>query len=421
MMSAPLIALTLLLLVSCVVFLVYQDASTGDSVTDGNDGNLHRRWFGGRRAMARVLDRRKHNEHFERKGFDPAAETYAHDVLHDHEDEHEDHEHGDFRYEGMYDAGDSYDGDAEWDQDHYNGDYFDEDFNITERLITLFPSIDSDGNLMVTVEEMEARHYENGLNSSRTRSEQEFNTTDEDGSGTVTLKEYLKEDFFDNLLTPEGMKSKPDPNKHSPEGDDQATDQHAEDGEDTEDNHYTREWARTMARQFSAADADKDGVLNKDEFHNFLNPEDSGDESLMAVLLAEDVSDRDDNRDGALSFEEFEQSLWYALSSGESTEEETGEWNEQKDKQRAEAKFTEIDSDKDGLVTPHELKAVAKQLHPSEADYAKEQAAHMVEQADGDGDGKLTLDEMKENPYVFYSAAFRKDSSYDDTYHDEFR
>ena len=209
--------------------------------------------------------------------------------------------------------------------------------------------------MVVTVEEMEAWHYENGLNSSRTRSEQEFNTTDEDGSGTVTLKEYLKEDFFDNLLTPEGMKSKPDPNKHSPEGDDQATDQHAEDGEDTEDNHYTREWARTMARQFSAADADKNGVLNKDEFHNFLNPEDSGDESLMAVLLAEDVSDRDDNRDGALSFEEFEQSLWYALSSGESTEEETGEWNEQKDKQRAEAKFTEIDSDKDGLVTPHEL------------------------------------------------------------------
>lgn len=41
-------------------------------------------------------------------------------------------------------------------------------------------------------------------------------------------------------------------------------------------------------------------------------------------------------------------------------------------------------------------------------------------QADSDKDGRLTLTEMIDNPYVFYSAIFN-DEDEDSDYHDEFR
>lgn len=45
----------------------------------------------------------------------------------------------------------------------------------------------------------------------------------------------------------------------------------------------------------------------------------------------------------------------------------------------------------------------------------------MLLQADADKDGRLTLLEMIENPYVFYSAIFTDDDDEDYDYHDEFR
>lgn len=42
-------------------------------------------------------------------------------------------------------------------------------------------------------------------------------------------------------------------------------------------------------------------------------------------------------------------------------------------------------------------------------------------QADTDKDGRLSLAEMIENPYVFYSAIFNEDDDDDYEHHDEFR
>lgn len=99
-----------------------------------------------------------------------------------------------------------------------------------------------------------------------------------------------------------------------------------------------------------------------------------------------------------------------------------------------------------------ELLPVIGKLHPSERYYAKQQADYIISQvyfyllfifqlisyqlyvscsiikgnflhllqADIDKDGRLTLAEMIENPYVFYSAIFSEDED-DYEYHDEFR
>lgn len=42
-------------------------------------------------------------------------------------------------------------------------------------------------------------------------------------------------------------------------------------------------------------------------------------------------------------------------------------------------------------------------------------------QADADKDGRLTLTEMIDSPYVFYSAVFNEDEDGDYGFHDEFR
>lgn len=43
----------------------------------------------------------------------------------------------------------------------------------------------------------------------------------------------------------------------------------------------------------------------------------------------------------------------------------------------------------------------------------------LILQADADKDGRLTLTEMIESPYVFYTAVFNEDD--EDELHDEFR
>jgi len=82
--------------------------------------------------------------------------------------------------------------------------------------------------------------------------------------------------------------------------------------------------------------------------------------------------------------------------------------------------FAELDKDGDGYLSDVELLPVIGKLHPSERYYAKQQADYIISQADGDKDGRLTLTEMIDNPYVFYSAIFNEDSE-DEEYHDEFR
>ncbi|KAG0457750.1 hypothetical protein HPP92_022907 [Vanilla planifolia] len=84
-------------------------------------------------------------------------------------------------------------------------------------------------------------------------------------------------------------------------------------------------------------------------------------------------------------------------------------------------KFQELDKDNDGFLTENELVPVIGNLHPSERYYARQQADYVLSQADADKDGRLSLHEMIEHPYVFYSAIFNDDDDDDFVYHDEFR
>lgn len=62
-------------------------------------------------------------------------------------------------------------------------------------------------------------------------------------------------------------------------------------------------------------------------------------------------------------------------------------------------KFKDLDANQDGYIDEYEIRAVTLKLHPRERDIAREEAEFLMHDADDDGNGKLSLDEMKNNRY----------------------
>lgn len=78
------------------------------------------------------------------------------------------------------------------------------------------------------------------------------------------------------------------------------------DGEDSdkdEDGATFRDMARRDKRRWDRADKDGDGHLDKEEFGNFLHPEES--EDMKSVVVEETMEDIDKDRDGKISLDEY--------------------------------------------------------------------------------------------------------------------
>jgi Ca2+-binding EF-hand superfamily protein len=125
--------------------------------------------------------------------------------------------------------------------------------------------------------------------------------------------------------------------------------------------------------------------------------------------------ERDKDNDGKLNFQEFYNGLFYSIRH---FDEEASTDDSNASDAPARKSFTHLDLDNDGLLSADELKPIIGNLHPPEHFYAKQQADYVITQADTNKDGQLSLQEMIENPYVFYSALFTED---DYGFHDELR
>ncbi|KAE9454291.1 hypothetical protein C3L33_13792, partial [Rhododendron williamsianum] len=131
--------------------------------------------------------------------------------------------------------------------------------------------------------------------------------------------------------------------------------------------------------------------------------------------------ERDSDKDGKVNFKEFFHGLFDFVRNYD--KEHHSPSHESDDSAEAPARkiFAELDKDGDGYLSDAELLPIIDKLHPSERYYAKQQADYIISQADADKDGRLTLKEMIDSPYVFYSAIFNEDDEDDYEYHDEFR
>mmetsp|Transcript_49183 Transcript_49183/g.93942 ORF Transcript_49183/g.93942 Transcript_49183/m.93942 type:complete len:385 (-) Transcript_49183:213-1367(-) len=309
--------------------------------------------------------------------------------------------------------------------DHHNSTGFEVDYSdahrdheldnsdIEERMKLLFPSIDADGDGNITLKELEHWHHQVGMNSSVQQTHLDFVETDANKDGIVTMPEYLTSNY---PIYESYEMSSPNPKKLADDA--------------SEEERMMYEEVRNDVAAFVLADKNGDGLDEKEFFHA-RHPEESGDERLYQHLLDTTVRDADGDDDGKLSMQEFHDNLWVELKPWDdlrddgsykfdenATLEDDSEWDA-KDKQKAQEKFKELDKNSDGQLEAHELRSELKVLHPSEADFAKQMAGDVIENADQNKDGNLTLTEVLANPYILFSSSMTGEDDYD-AYRDEF-
>lgn len=270
-------------------------------------------------------------------------------------------------------------------EDYLNNE---EKFNVTYRLILLFPKIDVDPvDDFVSEGELTEWNLQQGQREVLHRTEREMEVHDKNKDGFVSFAEYE---------APSWVKSS-----------------------DNTSFGYDMGWWKE--EHFNAADADGDGLLNITEFNDFLHPADTNNPKLLRWLCQEEIRERDSDRDSKINFKEFFHGIFDMVRNYD--EEGNHSSHESDDLVEAPAKklFAQLDKDGDGYLSDVELLPIIGKIHPSERYYAKQQSEYIMQQADTNKDGRLTLMEMIENPYVFYSAVFNEDDDDDYGYHDEFR
>ncbi|XP_057485547.1 uncharacterized protein LOC130771871 [Actinidia eriantha] len=252
--------------------------------------------------------------------------------------------------------------------------------NITLRLKYLFPFLDNapkDG--FVESKELEAWIVRQADDRLTYRTEKELALRDKDGDGVISFQEYNPQ-FSNEDLARNGM------------------------------GHGEAGWWK---EQFKNADIDHNGILNFYEFKDFLHPEDSTNEQIHKWLLREKIKPIDYDHDEKLDFIEFKNGGYDSYKNY--VEFETGGANIPS----PEDVFEKLDVNKNKLLEVDELTPILQYLSPGELSYAKYYAGYLIHEADEDGDGKLTLDEMIKHEYIFYNTVYDEEFDDYDDFHDE--
>ncbi|EFJ20472.1 hypothetical protein SELMODRAFT_443827 [Selaginella moellendorffii] len=349
----------------------------------------------GRRLIVRsTLASKANASHHESVAFDPVVARL--EWLRENRDWERDH----FQelYKSWNETGATHDGQHhaqghEEQPSHWDGHEGDEDdylndehqFNISHRLELLFPLLDTDPrDNVVSLGELQDWHVQQARKLSKQRTDREFEMRDRNKDGLVSLLDYLPHLSAEALVN--------------------ASTDHGEPG-----------WWK---EHFDMADANGDGFLNHTEFNDFLHPEDSRNPKLHHWLRREQIRESDHDKDGKLSLDEFDHVYDVLRYYGE----DLSHLHQGHDVTDRRDKFKELDRNMDGFLTEDELEPIMGKLHPGESFYARQQAEYLVQQADENKDGVLTLHEMLEHPYVFYSTAFTPQDSHEEYQdHDEFR
>lgn len=141
--------------------------------------------------------------------------------------------------------------------------------------------------------------------------------------------------------------------------------------------------------RFKAADEDTDGVLNKTEFHDFLHPENAP--RMHTTVVKEALLDLDRDKDGRVDVHEYLHDIYPEM---EDPDAELPHWYGAEMENFARIR----DKNSDGFMDESE---VSDWLLPKETDFVTAEAKHLINQADSDRDGELTIDEIIHSHDVF--------------------
>jgi len=152
-------------------------------------------------------------------------------------------------------------------------------------------------------------------------------------------------------------------------------------------NSYSEVIERDQHR-FEAADKDKSGFLTKEEFLDFLHPEDGG-AHMREVVIYETIADIDKDGDALVNMEEYLADLWGGEEGGKEPE-----WVEEERKQFKEFR----DKNGDGKLDRQE---VEDWILPQDFDHSDVETRHLIAEADENQDGVLTKEEVVEKHDLF--------------------
>lgn len=263
---------------------------------------------------------------------------------------------------------------------------------VVDKLKDIFHKVDTGNDGFISEDELEKwielrikEHFQEAAEEN----EVVFRQLDTDTDGLITWKE-----FHVQFLQAKGY-------------DERDAEKHAEDYDTLELDGEVKE--QIIRHKFRWADADEepqDNALSLKEFKSFRHPEQSS--NMLGRMVRDILDNLDKDNDGILTEEEFT-----ALPPGEVDE----KWREVdqawQDERRKEFRDV-IDLDKDGKVTKDELKNYVDPKNPS---HALLEAKNLIQLADTDRDGRLSLTEVLDNTDLFLGSKMVNTGR---SFHDEF-
>ncbi|KAF8774001.1 Calumenin like protein [Argiope bruennichi] len=165
-----------------------------------------------------------------------------------------------------------------------------------------------------------------------------------------------------------------------------------------------KEMMQRDKRRWMTADKNKDEQLSKEEFADFLHPEEAP--HMQDIVITETIEDIDKDGDGRISLQEYIGDMY---SGGE---EDEPEWV----KNERDQFKTYRDKNNDGYMDKDEVK---EWILPSDYNHSEAESLHLIHEADDNKDSKLSKEEILDN-YDLFVGSQATDFGEALTRHDEF-
>ncbi|XP_050407914.1 calumenin-A isoform X1 [Patella vulgata] len=168
-------------------------------------------------------------------------------------------------------------------------------------------------------------------------------------------------------------------------------------------------------RRWERADGNNDDKLNKEEFSNFLHPEDA--EHMREIVVLETLEDIDKDKDGFISVEEYIADIYDEADEDDDEEDGHHEGGEPEWVQAERDQFANTrDKNGDGKLNKEEIR---DWIIPEDYDHVSAEVEHLIHSSDEDKDGRLTKQEILDKHDLFVGSQ-ATDFGEALTRHDEF-